>query len=87
MELITLQLSRNDIGQILDGLEARAASWRNTAEYLANDGDSADDSFVIEECTDEAEAAGIADHYAAIIAAIRAQLPGPKIHPSAPARH
>ena len=71
--VITLRLSLIDAGQILDGLECRAASWRTTAGVL-DSGNNLDNS-VIEECSNAREATGIADHYASIIAAIRAQLP------------
>lgn len=29
-----IELSEDDLGQLLDGLEVRAESWERTAEYL-----------------------------------------------------
>ena len=54
-----------DIGQLIDGLEARANAWRLTAGYLVTG--SAPDGFVIEECDDSEEAQRIADHDQRII--------------------
>ena len=31
---VTLELSRNDVGQIIDGLSSRRDSWRYTQRYL-----------------------------------------------------
>ena len=62
-----------DLGQILDGLRARAEAWRNTAKYL-DTGEAPDDFFVCEECRDAYEANNIADHYDRIIALIERQV-------------
>lgn len=61
-----LRLDDNDLGQILEGLQAREESWRRTAEYFRS-GYNPDDSFVIEVCKDEYEADQIALFYARII--------------------
>lgn len=68
-----IKLASADLGQLLDGLEARAASWERTADFLGS-GYLADDSFVIEECDDEEEARGVGNHYREIIADIRMQI-------------
>lgn len=63
-----IDLSEHDLGQLLDGLEARKDSWMRTADYLRA-GDQAEEEFVlIEECSDEDEAAEIAADYGRIIA-------------------
>jgi hypothetical protein len=63
----TIELDEEDLGQILDGLEIRAESWRRTAEYLRAGDMPAGDFFVIEECRDEEEAEAIAADYGRII--------------------
>lgn len=60
------------LGQLIDGLEARADAWRLTAVYLET-GD-APDGFLIEECSDTGEARRIAEHYQLILANIIQQL-------------
>lgn len=49
------------LGQLIDGLEARADEWRFTAVYLETG--EAPDGFVIEQCSDAEEARRIAEHY------------------------
>lgn len=71
---ITLILDREDVGQILDGLNARFETWKKTSEYLK--GGKIEDGFVIEECTDASEAEAIAERYADIIEKIRKQIDG-----------
>jgi hypothetical protein len=66
-----LRLDDNDIGQLLDGLEVRAAAWAKTADYHRT-GESPPD-FIVEECSDADEANRIATHYRSIIAKIRKQ--------------
>ena len=61
-----LRLDENDVGQILDGLEVRAAAWEKTAEYHRT-GESPP-GFLVEECDDADEAAAIARRYRGIIA-------------------
>lgn len=56
------------LGQLIDGLEARADAWRLTAVYLETG--EAPDGFVIEECSDAEEARRIAEHYQRILANI-----------------
>jgi hypothetical protein len=61
-----LRLDDNDLGQILEGLQAWEESWRKTAEYFRS-GYNADDAFAIEECNDEHEADKIAQFYSRIV--------------------
>ena len=69
-----IELDEQDWGQLLDGLEIRAESWRRTAEYLRS-GDMPDgEIFLIEECGDEEEADEVAAHYEAIITNIQMQM-------------
>jgi hypothetical protein len=69
----TILLSGQDLGQLLDGLRARAEAWAQTGEYLET-GYTADDSFVCEECSDPTEAKSIAAHYQRIITQIEQQV-------------
>ncbi|MCB0221945.1 MAG: hypothetical protein KDH09_19765 [Chrysiogenetes bacterium] len=68
---VTITLSRNDLGQILDGLECRCDTWRATARYLMGEDIGAQ---AIEECSDAAEASAIAATYERIMDAMRVQL-------------
>ena len=68
----TIELDSNDLGQLLDGLNARATSWNATAEYM--DGGSNHDLFIIEECSDAEEARAVAAHYERIITTIEEQV-------------
>ncbi len=60
-----IRLSGLDLGQLIDGLEARATAWRLTATY--HETGEAPDGFVIEECNDAEEARRLASHYLRII--------------------
>lgn len=60
-----IRLNGLDLGQLIDGLEARATVWRLTAEYLENG--EAPDGFVIEECNDAEEARRLVQHYQRIL--------------------
>lgn len=64
--LITLE--EDDLGQLLDGLEARATAWKKTAEYCRTGKSPAD--FIVEECAGVDEADRIAADHSAIIAKI-----------------
>ena len=68
-EIITLKLSPEDAGQIIDGLSVRHDAWRNTQKYL--EGETVD--CVIEECSDVEEAHWIANNYDRIINLIKEQ--------------
>jgi hypothetical protein len=63
-----IRLNGLDLGQLIDGLEARATAWRLTATYLETG--EAPDGFVIEECSDAEEARRIAEHYGGIISTV-----------------
>ena len=69
-----IELSRNDLGQLLDGLEVRAEAWERTARFLLGSKFSDDDLHIPEECHKPEEATGIAEHYRQIIFEIRRQL-------------
>jgi hypothetical protein len=66
-----IRLSGLDLGQLIDGLEARATAWRLTATYLETG--QAPDGFVIEECSDAEEARRIAEYYQRILGTILQQ--------------
>ncbi len=66
-----IRLNGLDLGQLIDGLEARADAWRLTAVYLETG--KAPDGFVIEECEDAEEARRIAEHYDRILDTITQQ--------------
>ena len=63
-----IELNDLDLGQLLDGLEARAAAWDKTADFHRTGESPAD--FVIEECNGTSEAEKIAAHYRSIISQI-----------------
>jgi hypothetical protein len=69
-----IELDDLDIFQLLDGLEMRAEAWEKTAEYLRTGYVSSDDPFIAEECSKPEEADDIAEHYRAIVRAIRQQV-------------
>lgn len=68
-----IELDEHDLGQLLDGLEIRADSWRRTAEFLRAGEMPDGEFFMIEECSDEDEAEGIAADYDRIIGMVMAQ--------------
>lgn len=70
-KLITLNLTENDVGQILDGLEQRRIIWQATAEYLEAGSTTLSDC--IEECSNPHEAQAIADYYQYIINTVKNQ--------------
>ena len=67
-----IRLEENDLGQIIEGLQAREESWRKTAEYFRS-GYNPDDSLVIEACNDEHEADKIAQFYSRILRSLERQ--------------
>ena len=66
-----IHLEEYDLGQLLDGLEARAEEWEKTADHHRA-GKSPPDC-IVEECCNADEADGLATHYRSIIATIRKQ--------------
>ena len=74
-----LRLSENDLGQILEGLQARAESWLRTSDYFRK-GYNPDVPFVIEECNGEHEANEIPLFYSRIIRNLERQRDEQKSH-------
>ena len=70
--LVTLQLPRAHVGQILDALDARVEAWRHTQHYFEH-GDTKE-AVTVEDCTDAEEAASIAEFYHEIINTLREHL-------------
>lgn len=68
-----LVLRHGEVFQLLDGLEIREQSWRDTAQYLTT-GEMGGEFFLIEECSDPEEATNIANDYRKIIDRIRNQI-------------
>jgi hypothetical protein len=69
-----IRLNGLDLGQLIDGLEARAEAWHLTAIYLETG--EAPDGFLIEECSDAEEARRMAEHYQRIIRTVVEQWEG-----------
>ncbi|MBL7953531.1 MAG: hypothetical protein JNJ91_00740 [Flavobacteriales bacterium] len=63
-----IRLNGLDLGQVIDGQEARATAWNLTATYLETG--EAPDGYVIEECSDAEEARRLAEHYQRILASL-----------------
>ncbi len=70
-KVVTLQLTENDVGQIIDGLCVRRDDWRYTQRYFEEGYEES--GRIIEECNDAHEASGVADHYDKIISEIQKQ--------------
>ncbi|RYD72109.1 MAG: hypothetical protein EOP84_23730 [Verrucomicrobiaceae bacterium] len=70
----TIELDRDDLVQLLEGLEMRAESWERTAHYLLCGELPEDGFFLAEECHQPEEASDIADQYRRIISKIRCQM-------------
>jgi hypothetical protein len=73
---VNYQITLDDleVGQILDALEIRAESWKQTAEYLRTHEMPAGEFYAVEECSKPEEADAIASRYRSIIAKIRGQI-------------
>lgn len=69
--LVQLSLSRNHVGQVLDGIAVLTDQWDATATYLRT-GEVG--SEIIRECSSPDEAGRIAALYRTIAAEIREQL-------------
>ena len=67
-----IRLSQIDLGQIMDGLEVREKSWRNTAIFL-REGYFPEEDFICEECNNAEEADNIASCYSRILLKLRKQ--------------
>jgi hypothetical protein len=72
-KIVTLNLSENMVGQILDGIRERMKVWRNTEQYMEV-GYTDDEFGNIEECSSVEEARNIAEYYEEIISCIEQQL-------------
>ena len=70
-KIFRININAHDLGQLLDGLEARAEAWLKTADYHRTGESPAD--FIVEECNDAEEANRIASQYRSIISKIREQ--------------
>lgn len=69
-----IELSEDDLGQLLDGMEMLAESWRRTADYLRT-GDVPDgEFFLIDDCSDKEEADWLDTRYHAVIKNIQSQM-------------
>jgi hypothetical protein len=69
MRKYKIELDDFDLGQVLDGLEMRAAAWENTAKYHR----TGESGVIVEEGRDAEEAEKISRHYRSIIVKIRKQ--------------
>lgn len=69
----TITLSSIDIFQILDALNSRADSYKQTARYLSGEAEENENLF-LEKCNDSFEAQEIANHFRNITKTIENQL-------------
>ena len=72
-KIVTLHISENHAGQMLDGIRCREEAYRRTAEYLDSE-IPADLYFVCEEVKDAEEARNLATIYQEIIDSVEQQL-------------
>jgi hypothetical protein len=70
---LTITLSRKFVIELCEALQARADSWRKTAEFIEL-GYISDDPFVCENCDDAEEATRFAERYEGIVRGIEAQI-------------
>lgn len=70
-KIYRIELDDFDLGQLLDGLGARAEAWEKTADYHRTGESPAD--FIVEECNDADEAENISAHCRSIISKIQKQ--------------
>jgi hypothetical protein len=69
-----IEMDEQDIGQVLDGLEVREESWQRTADFLETGKMPDGEFFLVEECSDAAEARWLAGRYRSIIRIIHNQM-------------
>ena len=69
---VTFRLSRNDAGQVIDGLTVCHENWQKTLDWY--DGKLDDPEFVILECAGRAEAAQMVEVYADLLGLVQRQL-------------
>jgi len=72
---VTVTLSRNQFGQILDALCCRLESWQETERYFLTG--RTDSDSVINECGDAEEARNMIAVYEEILASMEEQLNAP----------
>lgn len=66
---ILIRIDEDDLGQVIDGLQVRADSWRATERYF----ETGHADSVIEDCNDAGEAQAIAEQYERIIGSMVSQ--------------
>jgi hypothetical protein len=69
---VTLRLSRNDAGQVIDGLSVCRENWQKTLHWY--DGKLEDPDFVILECSDREEAAQMVETYSDLLELLEQQI-------------
>jgi hypothetical protein len=69
---ILFRLSRNDAGQVIDGLSVCLDNWQKTLKWY--DGKLDDPDFVILECDGRGEAANMVDVYANLLECLEQQV-------------
>lgn len=77
-DLVTLTLTRNDAGQILEGLRERKHTWDNTVLHEEGNLIAGTEDCTIEQCSGIKEAKAVVAHYRKIISQIEAQLARPR---------
>jgi hypothetical protein len=77
MQVVNIQLERDEAGQIVDGLKVLAEQWEATADYLESG--RVREDVAIRECHSAHEARNMMQIYDSIIARIRQQLPTPSV--------
>lgn len=76
-EIITLRLTRNDAGQVIDGLTVCQENWKKTLDWY--DGKLEDPYFPILECNDRDEAANMVRIYEDLLGSLNRQLLSQKV--------
>ena len=71
-EYVTIRLSQNDLGKILEGLNEKMKIWTDTEEYLRFNASLRNRA--VKECSDPDQAEAAAKYYQNIIDDIKSQL-------------
>lgn len=69
---VLFRLSRNDAGQVIDGLSVCLDNWQKTFNWY--DGKLEDPDFFILECSDREEAANMVEIYADLLESLGQQM-------------
>jgi len=69
---VLFRLTRNEAGQIIDGLSVCLENWQKTLKWY--DGKLEDPDFVILECSGRAEAAGMVETYEVLLESLGQQM-------------